>query len=198
MISVGAKTWCCYTHFASQERLPIGHRCQAALCPLDFFRGAWFDHPDSFVRRWVYLKGARHASSKSRSSVVVDRVGSIGHCNFRRRRLSGGPAETAAEVHRRQRDLVAARPLAVLLYYYREVVSDEQREKIYAIQAEYRKKLAPLKDQIVALIKEQNAKIEAVLSSEQLKKVEQIKAEALAKRKKAAEAKEIAEKRPAK
>jgi len=57
--------------------------------------------------------------------------------------------------------------------YYDQVVTDEQREKIYAIQEEYKAKIDPLEEQVKALKKEQDAKIAAVLSPEQKKKVDE-------------------------
>jgi len=77
----------------------------------------------------------------------------------------------------------AKKPRGRLPNYYRSVVSEEQRVKIYEIQARYRDQIAALKAQIEALTKEQNDKITAVLSAEQLQKIEQLAAEAAAKRK---------------
>lgn len=66
--------------------------------------------------------------------------------------------------------------------FYREVVTPEQRDKVYQIQAEYQPKLAALSKQVAALTKEQNEKIDALLTPEQLQKVAQLKAAAAAKR----------------
>jgi len=76
--------------------------------------------------------------------------------------------------------------------YYKDVVSQQQREQIYAIQAEYREKIAALKAQLAAMTKEQNEKVATVLTAEQIQKVEQLKADAVAKRKKAAAEKKAA------
>jgi len=65
--------------------------------------------------------------------------------------------------------------------YYSQVVSDEQRGKIYEIQAQYRERIDALKAQLAALVKEQDEKINAVLTAEQLKKIEDLKAAAKAK-----------------
>ena len=67
--------------------------------------------------------------------------------------------------------------------FYGEVVSGEQREKIYAIQMGYADEMAALVAQVKALQAKQMAEIEAVLSEEQKKRVEELRAEALAKRK---------------
>lgn len=62
--------------------------------------------------------------------------------------------------------------------YYRQVVTEQQRQAIYRIQAEYAPKIAALRAQLEALIAEQDAKIRAVLSPEQLKRIEQLREEA--------------------
>jgi hypothetical protein len=68
--------------------------------------------------------------------------------------------------------------------YYADVVSQEQREKIYAIQAKYAEQIKALNDQLEALEKKQNDEIAGVLSAEQKEKVEAARAEAAAKKKK--------------
>jgi len=68
--------------------------------------------------------------------------------------------------------------------YYPAVVSAEQRKAIYAIQMEYYEKLRALREQMEAMTKERNTRIEAVLSADQLKEVQQLAAEAKAKREK--------------
>ncbi len=67
--------------------------------------------------------------------------------------------------------------------YYTRVVTEEQRQKIYAIQRDYYPKISALRKQLEALIAEQNAKIEAVLTPEQKAEVDKIRAEAAARRK---------------
>jgi len=62
--------------------------------------------------------------------------------------------------------------------YYRYVVTEDQRQQIYKIQAEYEPRLGQLRAQLEALIAEQDAKVQAVLSPEQLKRVEQLREEA--------------------
>jgi Spy/CpxP family protein refolding chaperone len=62
--------------------------------------------------------------------------------------------------------------------HYGEVVTEEQREKIYEIQEEYRPKIEPLETQLKALKDERDAKIAAVLTPEQKKKVEEADANA--------------------
>ena len=62
--------------------------------------------------------------------------------------------------------------------YYAKVVTDEQREKIYKIQAEYRPKIKAIKAQLKALKKERKDKIAAVLTPQQKKQVEEAAAKA--------------------
>ncbi|MGI8981521.1 MAG: hypothetical protein ACR2FY_20030 [Pirellulaceae bacterium] len=67
--------------------------------------------------------------------------------------------------------------------YYKEVVTDEQRDQIYAIQAKYEKQLADLQGQLDAAKAKQNDEIEALLSAEQKEKLATVRAEADAKKK---------------
>ncbi|MGQ9576219.1 MAG: hypothetical protein ACUVUC_12955 [Thermoguttaceae bacterium] len=83
-------------------------------------------------------------------------------------------------------------PSARLPNYYRQVVSPEQRDKILQIQKDYAPKIKALQDQLDALIKERNQKIEAVLTPQQRAKIEQLKAAA----KKTREAKKTASPKP--
>lgn len=66
--------------------------------------------------------------------------------------------------------------------YYRDVVSEEQRQKIYAIQSEYNAQIAELEARVAQLRKERDAKIEALLTPEQKKKIEDLRAAAKSKR----------------
>lgn len=66
--------------------------------------------------------------------------------------------------------------------YYGRVVTEEQRQKIYAIQRDYYPRIAALRKQLEDLLAEQNAKIEAVLSPQQKAELDKIKAEAAARR----------------
>ncbi len=60
--------------------------------------------------------------------------------------------------------------------YYSLVVTKEQREKIYMIQAEYRPKITALQAQLEALINEEKEKISAVLTEQQKKKIAEARA----------------------
>jgi len=78
--------------------------------------------------------------------------------------------------------------------HFSGVVTDEQRQKIYAIQKDSSAKITPLRRQLESLIKERDEKIWALLTPEQRRKVEALKADA----KKAGKAKQDAETKPAK
>ena len=67
--------------------------------------------------------------------------------------------------------------------YYGDVVSGEQREKIYAVLAKYKDKIAKLKLEVDTLEAERNKEIEAVLTPDQQQKVAKAKTEAAAKAK---------------
>lgn len=67
--------------------------------------------------------------------------------------------------------------------YYRDVVTDEQRDQVYAIQAKYAKQLEDLQGQLDAVKAKQNEEIEALLSAEQKEKLAKVREEADAKKK---------------
>ncbi|MBC7852211.1 MAG: hypothetical protein IAF94_02150 [Pirellulaceae bacterium] len=67
--------------------------------------------------------------------------------------------------------------------YYREVVTDEQRDQVYAIQAKYEKQLGDLQSQLESVRAKQNEEIDALLSAEQKEKLAKLREEADAKRK---------------
>ena len=76
-----------------------------------------------------------------------------------------------------------ADPKGPLPAYYGDVVSGEQREKIYAVMAKYKDKIAKLKQEVDALEEERNKEVEAVLTPDQKEKVAKAKTEAAAKSK---------------
>jgi Spy/CpxP family protein refolding chaperone len=73
------------------------------------------------------------------------------------------------------------KPQGRLPKFYDHIVSDEQRQKIYAIQQEYGPKIDALKAQLAELVKQQDEKIGAVLTPEQQKKVQELREAAKAK-----------------
>lgn len=66
--------------------------------------------------------------------------------------------------------------------YYRDVVDDKQRETIYGIQQQYTSKIDALKAQLKTLTDERDAKVAAVLTPAQQKKIAELQAEAKKKR----------------
>jgi len=87
----------------------------------------------------------------------------------------------------------AAKPKGRLPAYFADVVSGEQKEKIYAIQAKYADQIKQLDEQLAAVAKKQNDEIDAVLSAEQKAKIDAARAEAVAKKKKKSDDKKKAE-----
>ena len=67
--------------------------------------------------------------------------------------------------------------------YFKDVVDTQQKDKIYALQAEAVAMIAPLQEQIKKLVAERDAAIEKVLTAEQQTKLKKIRDEATAKRK---------------
>ena len=68
--------------------------------------------------------------------------------------------------------------------YFADVVSDEQKSKIYAIQEKYAGQIKDLNEQLAAVAKKQNDEIDAVLTAEQKEKIDAARAESVAKKKK--------------
>ncbi len=87
----------------------------------------------------------------------------------------------------------AEAPKGRLPPYFADVVSAEQKEKIYAIQAKYSDQIKDLNEQLAAIAKKQNDEIDAVLSAAQKAKIDEARAAAVAKKKKKADAKKKAE-----
>jgi hypothetical protein len=77
--------------------------------------------------------------------------------------------------------------------YYADIVNDDQKTKIYAIQSKYAKKLESLNEQLLEVTKQQNSEIEDVLTADQKEKVKKAQEEGTAKKKKAAADKKAAE-----
>jgi hypothetical protein len=70
--------------------------------------------------------------------------------------------------------------------YYRQVVTPDQREKVYAIQGTYVEQIAALEKQIADLEAKRDAEIEALLTPEQKEKVKSLAEEARKRREAAA------------
>ncbi len=67
--------------------------------------------------------------------------------------------------------------------YYRDVATDEQKEKIYSIQEDYGPQLEALKKQMAALTKKRDAEVKAVLTQQQHTLIDKLASDAKAKRK---------------
>ncbi|MBX3413675.1 MAG: hypothetical protein KF708_13375 [Pirellulales bacterium] len=73
-------------------------------------------------------------------------------------------------------------PRGRLPAYYSQVVSPDQKEKIYEVQKSYAPRIKELRAQLATLQTERDAKCRALLTSEQRKKVDELVAEAKAAR----------------
>src|SRR3954451_3863201 len=80
----------------------------------------------------------------------------------------------------------------VLPAYYRDVVSETQRQQLYSIQEKYAKQISDLQTQLNAITAQRDMEIESLLNAEQKDKVKKARDEAAAKKKKAAEEKKAA------
>jgi Spy/CpxP family protein refolding chaperone len=75
-----------------------------------------------------------------------------------------------------------AKPRGRLPAYYGDVVTQDQRDKIYSIQATYEVQLAALREQLESLVDKRDAEVEAILSAEQKEQVKKLAADAKAER----------------
>jgi hypothetical protein len=66
--------------------------------------------------------------------------------------------------------------------YYKDVVTQSQKESIYKIQSSYGDQITKLAEEMKALTEKRDAEIEALLSAEQKAKVATLKAEAAKKK----------------
>ena len=73
-------------------------------------------------------------------------------------------------------------PAGRLPAYFKDVVDEAQRDKIYAIQAEYANRIDRLRQQLTALEDERDERIERVLTPQQQARVEAAREEAKAKK----------------
>jgi hypothetical protein len=78
----------------------------------------------------------------------------------------------------------ANKPKGRLPAYFKDIVDEKQRDKIYAVQADYNAKIDALEEQIKTLTDQRDAAIENVLSPEQKEKLKKAKEEAASKKKK--------------
>ncbi len=85
------------------------------------------------------------------------------------------------------------KPRGRLTVFYSQVVSGDQREEIYSIQAKYEPEMDALVEKLVELRNQMQAEIKGVLSSDQIERVEELRAEAKQRRAERAAQKDEAE-----
>jgi len=90
--------------------------------------------------------------------------------------VDADPAESEAATE--ESSTSAPKPRRRLPYYYAKVVTPQQRETIYQIQAQYEPQIAELRKQLKALVAKRDAEIRDVLSEEQQKHLDELIAEA--------------------
>ena len=98
--------------------------------------------------------------------------------------LAYAPPSLGQEAKRKAAAKEPAKAKGRLPAYYREIVTDEQREKIYALQAKYDSQIEELTQQLEALRSQRDADVEAVLTADQKAKLAEVRTAADAKRKK--------------
>jgi len=70
--------------------------------------------------------------------------------------------------------------------YYKDIVDAKQKDKIYAIQADFNGRIDALEEQLKKLTADRDAAVEGVLTAEQKDKLKKARDEAVAKKKKPA------------
>jgi Spy/CpxP family protein refolding chaperone len=76
----------------------------------------------------------------------------------------------------------AKKPRGRLPAYYGKVVTDKQREEIYAVQAKFNDEIAKLQQQLETLSTKRDAEIEKVLTDQQRTEIARLKSERKARR----------------
>ena len=105
----------------------------------------------------------------------------------------GGPVSQATLLQEEsETEAKARRGSRRLPLYYARVVSSEQRERIYEIQAEYAEEIEVIENELKKKMSERDLAIEAVLSVEQLDEVKRWISEAKKRRAQRYEAKKTA------
>lgn len=93
---------------------------------------------------------------------------------------AGSTALTAADAP--VKPATNRKPRGRLPAYYTKVVTEQQRDQIYAIQEEYNPKIQSLESQLRELRKERDDKVEAVLTADQQKQVDAAEAKSRARK----------------
>ena len=76
--------------------------------------------------------------------------------------------------------------------YYKDVVTEAQRQQIYAAQSKFTAQIDALEEQIKTLTAQRDTEIEAILTADQKSKVEQLRTDAAGKKKNKGGAEEAA------
>ena len=100
-------------------------------------------------------------------------------------RAQQAPAKPKTEAKADATKKEPAKPRGRLPAYYNQVVSAQQKERIYAIQSGYADKIEALQAQLKELQSKMDAEVKGVLTPEQVKKVDELAAAAKAKGKSA-------------
>ena len=100
---------------------------------------------------------------------------------------SGKPAVSASKDRKKPRGRLPA--------YYGKVVSDEQRQEIYEIQAEYNEQIEKLKEQLASLTAKRDSEVEQILTDTQRSEITKLK-QARSSRRKTSSTKDDAESGP--
>jgi hypothetical protein len=95
------------------------------------------------------------------------------------------PAATEAEAPEKK-VRAKANPKGRLPAYYKDIVDEKQKAKIYEIQADFNAKIDALEEQLAKLAADRDNAVEGLLTPEQKDKLKKAKDEAAAKRKKPA------------
>ena len=87
-------------------------------------------------------------------------------------------AQQSKETQNKKEEATPKKSKGRLPVFYSQVVSGDQRDEIYAIQAKYAPEMDALVDQLVALRNKQREEIKAVLTPKQIARVKQLREEA--------------------
>lgn len=103
------------------------------------------------------------------------------------------PAATADESDAASNTDAKKKPRGRLPVFYSQVVSGDQREKIYQIQAKYAPEMDELVEKLVELRNQMQEEVQGVLTPEQLARIEELREEAKKRRAERAAESEAAE-----
>lgn len=129
----------------------------------------------------------------SRSLIVCVVIGLLPLSSFAQEAKPKVEATPAVKVEGKAK----AAPKGRLPAHYKEVVTEEQKQQIYDVNAKYATEIEALAEKMKAAVAKRDAEIEALLSADQKAKVAKLKEEAAAKKKATAATKEAKPATPA-